>query len=249
MTVSDGTLTATASSTVTVTNSTGGGGGATPVANAGVDQRVETSASGTVSVTLSGSGTDADGHTLSYSWSQLSGTTVTLTNATSATATFSVSGVTSDTELKFRLTVSDGTLSDTDQVVIVLLQEAAESCPVVDATAGSYAAWDADKNNYNTGDKVNHRGLVWQAKYWTSTEPLITATAWPQAWGILSTVEIPWHPDRVYGGSAVGETTTEVSHKGRRYRSPSYYITGSTKEPGTTGGAEWTDIGASTCPW
>ena len=247
--VSDGTLTASASMTVTITNNTGGGGGNAPVANAGVDQRVETSSSGTVSVTLSGSGTDADGHALSYSWSQLSGTSVTLTNASSATATFSASGVTADTELKFRLTVSDGTLSDTDQVVIVLLQEAAASCPVVDATAGNYDAWDSNKSNYNAGDKVNHRGLVWQARYWTSKEPIITATAWPQEWGILSTVEIPWHPDRVYGASNFGEDTTEVSHKGRRYRSPDYWIRGSNTEPGTTGGAAWTDIGASTCPW
>ena len=215
------------------------------MADAGVDQRVETATSGNVTVTLSGSGTDADGDTFTYSWSQVSGTSVTLINASTATATFSVSGVTTNTELEFQLSVSDGTLSGTDKVVIVLLPDAGANCTVVDATAGSYPAWEA--GTYKQPAKVNHRGLVWQARWETTAEPLITATAWPaEAWGIVSAVEMPWHPDRVYGGTAIGQSTNEVNHNGRRWRASWWH---KNQEPGGQGVNVWTDIGASTCPW
>ena len=239
VTVSDGSLTASASVAVTITNS--GSGGTTnraPVADAGADQRTVPPAT----VSLRGTGTDADGDTLTYSWTQTGGTTVTLTNASSATATFSASAVTAATELTFRLTVSDGALSDTDETVVTLLPDAGTSCTQVDSTAGTYPAWDRNKSHYNTGEKVNHHGLVWQAYYWTQEEPVITATDWPQQWGLVSSVEIPWHVERVYGGSKVGESTTDVNHKGRRYRA-SHWTKGD--EPGTA--AVWTDIGASTC--
>ena len=249
VTVSDSSLTASASVAVTITNSDtddgdgGDNGGGTsnraPVADAGADQRAVTPAT---TVSLRGSGTDADGDTLTYSWTQTGGATVTLTNASSATATFSASAVTTATDLTFRLTVSDDTLSDTDETVVTLLPDGGASCTLVDSTAGTFAAWDGNKNHYNTGDKVNHRGLVWQAYYWTQEEPIITATDWPQQWGLVSSVEFPWHVERTFGGSKVGESTKDVNHKGRRYRA-SYWTKGD--EPGTA--AVWTDIGASTC--
>ena len=244
VTVDDGTDTASASTTVTITNSTDGGGTA-PVANAGVDQRVETSSTGNVNVTLSGSGSGGDGSTLTYSWSQVGGTSVTLTNASTATATFDAAGVTADTELTFELSVSDGTQSDTDQTVIVLLQEAGANCTLVDASAGSHAAWEA--GTYKAGETVNHRGLVWEARWETTAEPLATATTWPdEAWGIRSAVEMPWNPGRVYGGSSLGQTTKEVNHSNRRW-SAGWWTRGD--EPGGDNVTVWTDIGASTCPW
>ena len=246
VTVSDGTLSASASATVTVTNTTGGGGANPPVANAGVDQRVETSSLANVTVTLSGSGTDADGDTLTYSWSQVSGTSVTLNNASSATATFSVSAVNANAELEFQLSVSDGTRSGTDKVVIVLLPDAPATCTVVDATAGSYSAWEA--GTYKTpGTKVNHRGLVWEVRWETAAEPLITATTWPsEAWALLSAVEMRWNPGRVYGGSSLGQTTNEVNHNNRRWRAGWW---NQNEEPGGQNVTVWTDIGASTCSW
>ena len=239
VTVSDGALSASASVTVTITNIP-----TAPVAHAGVDQRVETATTATT-VTLSGTGSsDVDGDTLTYTWSQVSGTTVTLTATNTVSTSFSATAVTSPTDLTFQLTVSDGALSDTDQVVITLLQSSGANCTQVDSTAGSYAAWDADKSHYEGGDQVNHRGLIWQAYYWTTEEPIITTQDWPEKWGLLSAVDLPWHAERIYGGTEVGQTTKEVNHRGRRYRA-GWWVQGE-EPPGSTG--VWSDIGASTCP-
>ncbi|HEX9185656.1 MAG TPA: M36 family metallopeptidase [Vicinamibacteria bacterium] len=85
-----------------------------PVANAGPDQSVSV---GTL-VTLTGAGSsDPDGgpSPLGYSWAQLSGPSVTLGTPTSVNATFSptVAGT-----YAFRLTVSDGAATDTDDVTV-----------------------------------------------------------------------------------------------------------------------------------
>ena len=88
-------------------------------------------------VTLDGSGSsDPDGNTLSYSWQQIEGAAVALTGANTAIATFTapLAPYPDGTSLKFRLTVSDGTLqASTDQIVNVLWQNAAPearvSCP------------------------------------------------------------------------------------------------------------------------
>jgi hypothetical protein len=99
------------------------GGGPTnraPVANAGTDQIVDEQAM----VTLSGSGSDPDaGTTLGYSWSQRSGPTVDLSDAASSAPVFTAPDVTAlDTPqvLVFQLTVSDGSLTDTDDVSITV---------------------------------------------------------------------------------------------------------------------------------
>ena len=65
---------------------------------------------------------------------------------------------------------------------------------------------------------------------------------WPSAWGLVSTIDLPWHPKRVYAGTSVGQTITEVDHRGRRYRA-AYWTKGN--EPGNH--AVWTDIGAAKC--
>ncbi|WP_305849545.1 myxosortase-dependent M36 family metallopeptidase [Pyxidicoccus parkwayensis] len=71
---------------------------------------------------LVASGIDPDGDSLSYSWEQVSGPNVTLTGANSATATFPTGEVTADTELTFRVTVSDGHASATHDVVVTVRQ-------------------------------------------------------------------------------------------------------------------------------
>ncbi|WP_193161300.1 glycosyl hydrolase family 18 protein [Microbulbifer hainanensis] len=88
-----------------------------PNADAGADQSVNTPAT----VTLDGSASsDPDGDSLSYSWVQVSGTAVTLQGADQASASFSATEVTAAETLVFELTVSDGTLDDSDTVSIQL---------------------------------------------------------------------------------------------------------------------------------
>lgn len=109
----------------------GGGGAAPPVnqapsANAGADQNVEQN----VAVTLAGSGTDDGGQAgLSFSWSQVSGPSVSITNGNQPTATFTAPATSGFVTLVFRLTVSDGTLTDTDDVVVAVFSDT--SAPVV----------------------------------------------------------------------------------------------------------------------
>jgi M6 family metalloprotease-like protein len=85
-----------------------------PAASAGADQSVAVNAK----VTLDGSGSsdpDNSPHALTYGWTQLSGPTVTLTTPTAAQASFTptVTGA-----YTFRLTVSDGEASSSDEVTI-----------------------------------------------------------------------------------------------------------------------------------
>ena len=91
-----------------------------PVANAGAD----IAADELVLVSLSGSGSDPDGDALTYSWSQTSGRSVSITNSDMAAASFMAPDVTagSPETLTFRLTVSDGTLSSTDDIDVVVSQ-------------------------------------------------------------------------------------------------------------------------------
>ena len=102
--------------TITVT-----GANDAPTANAGADATVIEGAS----VTLDGTGTDPDASTtLTYSWARKAGETdnaVTLTNADKASASFTApDDIAADATLTFVLTVSDGTASDTDEVVITV---------------------------------------------------------------------------------------------------------------------------------
>lgn len=99
--------------TVTV-NVTQVAGNIAPVANAGADQTVN----GGDAVTLAGIGTDADGDALTFAWAQTGGTAVVLNNANTANATFTAPATLGD--LTFQLTVNDGTVSDTDDVIVTV---------------------------------------------------------------------------------------------------------------------------------
>ncbi|HEX5752697.1 MAG TPA: myxosortase-dependent M36 family metallopeptidase [Archangium sp.] len=72
--------------------------------------------------TLEATASDADGDTLSYSWTQLTGTAVTLSGANTARATFSTGEVSADSVLTFRVTVSDGRATATQDVVVNVRQ-------------------------------------------------------------------------------------------------------------------------------
>ena len=98
-----------------------------PVADAGPDQSV---VEGSV-VTLDGTGsTDPDSQNLTYLWAPVgqSGPPIALSSATSATPTFQT---TDDGTYRFSLTVSDGTESDTDEVVV----DVTNAAPVLSAEA------------------------------------------------------------------------------------------------------------------
>ncbi|WP_324290042.1 myxosortase-dependent M36 family metallopeptidase [Pyxidicoccus sp. MSG2] len=115
VTVSDGHATASHDVVVTVRQVN-----RAPVANAGE----AASAKGKTAVTLNGSASaDADGTTVTYQWTQVGGPWVSLTGATTASPTFTAPDVKANTELTFRLVVSDGSLtSDADTVTVTVTQ-------------------------------------------------------------------------------------------------------------------------------
>lgn len=86
-----------------------------PVANAGPDQVLN---AGTTSTLLQGSGSDPDGNTITYHWTQVSGPVVNFSNANIAAPT--VTGLTNGNTYVFQLSVSDGSLSATDQVQVTV---------------------------------------------------------------------------------------------------------------------------------
>jgi len=93
-----------------------------PNAIAGGSQTVN----GGINVTLNGSASnDAEGDTLTYQWTQAAGTNVTLNNATTASASFTAPTVSSDTLLRFDLTVSDTSgLSNTASTQVTVRKKA-----------------------------------------------------------------------------------------------------------------------------
>ncbi|OQP59226.1 carbohydrate-binding protein [Niastella vici] len=96
-----------------------GSGNQPPVANAGADVSLN---AGTTSVTLHGTGNDPEGNAITYSWTQVSGPAVTISGAT--TANPAISGLADGNTCIFRLTVSDGTLTATDDVTVSVLSAA-----------------------------------------------------------------------------------------------------------------------------
>lgn len=106
----------------------------TPVA---VIQATSTAMSGRL-VTLDGMYShDPDGDPLTYTWQQVGGPTVSLADAGTPIASFAVPAVSGPTSFTFRLTVSDGQLSGSDEVTITVQ---ANQAPVAVASGPSQAA-------------------------------------------------------------------------------------------------------------
>jgi len=94
-----------------------------PVANAGTDQTVNAN----TTVTLDGStSSDGDGSIAKYSWTQTAGPAVTLNDADTSRPSFTAPNVSSDTELKFSLVVTDdkGAVSNNSATVSVTVKAA-----------------------------------------------------------------------------------------------------------------------------
>jgi hypothetical protein len=110
-------------------------------------------------VTLDGSSSsDPDGNALTYSWTQMEGTAVVLSDANTAMATFTApfAPYPDGTSLKFRLTVSDGTLqASTEQIVNVLwlnaAPEARVTCPASVDEGGEFTLDGSASNDPDDG--------------------------------------------------------------------------------------------------
>ncbi|RUO61820.1 S8 family serine peptidase [Pseudidiomarina insulisalsae] len=90
-------------------------------------------------VTLSGSSSgDPDGDVLSYNWEQVSGPAVELSSPEGETTQFNAPSVSTEQDLVFRLTVSDGELSDTDEVTITVYPREEDAG---EESSGSFGAW------------------------------------------------------------------------------------------------------------
>ena len=136
-----------------------------PVARAGADQSV---AANVPQVTLDGStSSDPEGAALTYQWTQTGGTAVTLTGATTAKPTFVPPGTGS---LTFRLTVSDGQLTATDDVTITVMAPAVLSV----ANSGASALWTA---NYDSS-QANATVALQRLRIVTTMTTQVTSATW-----------------------------------------------------------------------
>ena len=99
-------------------------------------------------VSLNGGGSDIDGSISSYFWEQVSGTTVNIINQYSANASFIAPNVDSNTDLTFRLTVTDddGATASDDVVVTVLDIDTPLSLTITDDTSGVAGVTLIDRN-------------------------------------------------------------------------------------------------------
>ena len=109
LTVTDGPNTVTDNVIVTIENN------GSPTVSAGTDQTVLEGAT----VTLAGTATD-DGSSLTYGWTHDSDLAITLSDSAALTATFTAPAVTSDTDVTFTLTVTDGPNTVTDSVIVTI---------------------------------------------------------------------------------------------------------------------------------
>ncbi len=164
--------------------SSGGGDGGdqqptnrAPTANAGPDQAVDELSA----VNLSGSGSDPDGDAITYSWSQRSGTAVTLAGGDTATPSFTapdVTAVNTPDVLVFRLTVSDGSRTGSDDVTITVndVGLGANSPPTADAGPDQNVGEQVTVNLDGTGSSDPDPGDTLSYSWVRTAGPVVALT-------------------------------------------------------------------------
>ncbi|KUJ84161.1 chitinase [Microbulbifer flavimaris] len=182
------------------------------------------------SVQITATGSDADGDVLTYSWSAPA---FNISGGDSATVTLTAPQVGADTVHTATVTVSDGIDSASASVSVTVTNSSGggEQCELSDPNASSYPAWTSGAT-YTGGDLVSHLDLVWEANYWTQSEPGFDSADW----SLFSDVEVPWSASKAYNGG------DEVNHEGLRYRAK-WWTQG--EEPGVAD--VWEEIGPATC--
>lgn len=170
---------------------------------------------------------DPNGDPLTYQWSVPA--SINATGQDSSTLVVTGPNVTSETGYDLTLTVLGGGLS-ASAATHLTVKPTSEDSTAADPDAANWPAWEA-ATTYNSGDKVSHNLLVWQAKHWTQgDEPSLTAAQWL----LVSKVVLAWDAAVAYNGGDV------TAHNGRQWRAQ-YWTQGD--EPGQHD--VWLDVGAA----
>ena len=185
LTVSDGTASVSDKVLVTITDSAN----SPPMVNAGNDRQ---EAEGST-VNLDATVTDTDTEdALTYAWTHNSTLSITLANDSVPDTTFTAPNVSEETDIEFTLTVSDGTASVSDEV-LVTITDSANSPPMVNAGNDRQEA---------EGSTVNLDATVTD----TDTEDALTY-AWTHNSTLSITLANDSVPDTTFTAPNVSETT------------------------------------------
>ncbi|WNG15655.1 myxosortase-dependent M36 family metallopeptidase [Cystobacter fuscus] len=127
-----------------------------PVITAGEDVSVEEH----TSLTLHGSATDPEGNALTSVWKQLSGPEVTLTDANTLTPSFLAPEVNANTDLVFKLSVSNGGSTDSDTVKVTVTNvnraPTAHAGDALTVEEGTQAQLDGTASSDPDGDALSY---------------------------------------------------------------------------------------------
>jgi hypothetical protein len=133
-----------------------------PVANAGVDQTVN--AGNTVSLDGSAS-TDPDGNITRYSWKQTAGPSIILNDPNTAKSSFTAPHVSTDTQLKFSLTVKDdkddSSLPDDTTITVKYINQP-PIASITDQTVNEGDIVSLDASNTNDPDTSDSLIYSWK---------------------------------------------------------------------------------------